>query len=195
MKKTNMNKANETHVNGNSKGVRDITNNIYYPSMTLAAMAKNVRLSSLSYAVKHETPCKGSHFILESELYKNGDKLCEENAKANARAEKANVRANQAEAREKALLDEMAEFHQWKAEQEAKRKAEEKARKEEEARLERERKEEEKRQKLIAQKKEKIAQFEAEVERRKAKLNYMEQKLMCAEIELEALMDNGKEVV
>lgn len=180
-------KANEIKVNGNLKKVRNITLDILYDGVKYAAKANNVANSTMSIAIKRGYICNGSLFMFEEELHKNGDKLCAENAKANARA-------NRAEAREKALRDEMAEFHQWKAEQEAKRRAEEQARKEEEARLERERKEEEKRQKLIAKKKEQIAQYEAEVERRKAKLNYMEQKLMCAEIELEALMDNGKEV-
>jgi hypothetical protein len=177
----NTQKANEIKVNGNCKGVRDITNDIHYDSVKDAAKANGVANSTMSVAINRGYVCNGNQFVFEKDLHKSGDKLCAENAKANARADKAEAKLSEMET-------EMAEFRQWKAEQEAKRKAEEE-------RLERERKEEEKRQKLIAQKKEKIAQYEAEVERRKAKLAYMEQKLMCAEIELEALMDNGKEVL
>lgn len=183
-------KANEIKVNGNCKGVKDITNNIDYNSVKEAALANGVRNSTMSVAINRGYLCNGSRFMFQKDLHENTDKLCAENAKANARAAKAEAKLSEMEE----LRAKANAYDKLMAEQEAKRKAEEKARKEEEARLERERKEEEKRQKLIAQKKDKIAQYEAEVERRKAKLAYAEQKLMCAEIELEALMDNGKEV-
>jgi hypothetical protein len=190
---TNMNntqKANEIKfpTNGNCKRVKDITTGKEYGSITETAIILGVTGQAVSAAIKNEGWCKGHRLILVKDLHDNIDTLCEESAKANARADRAEAKISEMET-------EMAEYRKWKAEQEAKRKAEEEVRKAEEARLERERKEEEKRQKLIAQKKNKIAQYEAEVERRKAKLAYAEQKLMCAEIELEALMDNGKEVV
>lgn len=171
----NTQKANETKINGNCKGVRDITNNVHYDSMTIAAAAKGVRLSSLSYAVKYETPCKGSHFVLESELYKRGDKLCEENAKANVRAAKANERADKAEAKLSEMEAELAEYRKWKAEQEAKREAEEKHKMD------------------IEKAKEKVARRTEICERIAAQLTNAEKRKMEAEIELEALMD--KEVM
>lgn len=179
MKNTNTKKA-----NGNLKKVRNITLNILYDGVKYAAKANGVANSTMSVAIKRGYVCNGSIFMFEDELHKNKDKLCEENAKANARANRAEAKLSEMEE----LRAKANAYDKLMAEQEAKRKAEEE-------RLEKERKEEEKRQKMIAQKKDKIAQYEAEVERRKAKLAYMEQKLMCAEIELEALMDNGKEVM
>ena len=119
----NTQKVNEIKFNGNCKGVRDITNDIHYESLTVAAVAKGVKISSVSYAAKHGTPCKGSYFVLESELYKSGDKLCAENAKANRRADKATARAIKAEAKVAAMETEMAEYRKWKVEQEKKAKA------------------------------------------------------------------------
>lgn len=182
----NTQKANHIPTNGNCKGVRDITNDIHYDSMTVAAMAKGVRLSSLSYAVKHETPCKGSYFVLESELYKSGDKLCAENAKANRRAAKANARANKAEARVAEMESELAEFRKWKAEQEAIRKAEEE-------RLERERKEEEKRQAKVIKLEDKIERLETLIDRKRNEEQKLVAKRNKALNELKALND-GKEV-
>lgn len=189
-----MKNATETKINGNCKGVRDITNNVYYPSMTVAAAAKGVKQSSISYAVKNGTLCKGCHLVLENELYKSGEKICEETAKANVRAAKERERADRYEAQLKANEVEMAEFRQWKAEQEAKRKAEEKAAKEEAARLEKERKAEEKRQAMIVAAQNKIARYNNKIEKHNELGKSLEQKLMQAEMELEALMDNGKEV-
>lgn len=168
MKNTNTQKANANHINGNSKGVRCLTDGKYYPRMKDAAKEACVTPSSMSYAIKNKTLCKGKKYAWESDSEANVMEMGRQLSEVDILRAKANA------------------YDKLKAEQEAKRKAEEE-------RLERERKEEEKRQKLIAQKKEKIAQYEAEVERRKAKLAYMEQKLMCAEIELEALMD--KEVL
>lgn len=171
-----MKNTNEIKVNGNCKGVKDITNNIDYGSVKEAAKANGVAASTMSVAINRGYLCNGNRFKFKKDLHECGDELCAENAKANARAVRAEAKLSEMET-------EMAEYRKWKAEQETKRKAEEYARKEEE-----------KRQKMIAQKKDKIAQYEAEVERRKAKLVYAEQKLMCAEIELEALMNDGKEV-
>ena len=168
--------------NGNCKKVRDITNNISYGSVTEAAKKNGVSLPVMSVAIRKGYLCKGSHFMFEEDLHKNTDVLCAENAKANARAVKAEARVTKMEA-------EMAEFHQWKVEQEAKRKAEEKARREEEARLAKIRKEEEKR-------KAKIAKLEAEIERRSKRTDNLYDKwqkenelLIQAERELEDLLD------
>ena len=164
----NTQKANAP-TNGNCKAVRDITNNIRYSSMTEAAMANGVRLSSMSYAISHDGLCNGNHFVLESELYKSGDKLCAENAKANARATKANERAKKAEAQIVAMEDEMAEFRQWKAEKEAKRKAEEEH------------------NKAVAKAEEKVTKWNTECERREARLKVAMDNLTIAKRELAAL--------
>lgn len=190
----NTQKANEIKVNGNCKGVRDITNDIHYDSVKDAAKANGVANSTMSVAINRGYTCNGNQFVFEKDLHKSGDKLCAENAKANARVFKEKTRADKAEAKLSEMETEMAEFRQWKADQEAKRKAEEKARKEEEARLERERKEEEKRQKMIAKAQEKVDRWEKKLRSHNALGKDLEQKLMKAEIELEALMDNGKEV-
>ena len=189
-----MKNTNEIKVNGNCKGVKDITNNIDYNSVKEAAKANNVANSTMSVAIREGYLCNGNRFKFQKDLHKCGDELCAENAKANVRAAKEKARADKAEAKLSEMETEMAEYRKWKAEQEAKRKAEEKARKEEEARLERERKEEEKRQKLIAKAQEKVSRWEKKLRSHNALGKDLEQKLMCAEIELEALMDNGKEV-
>jgi hypothetical protein len=74
--------------------------------------------------------------------------------------------------------EEMAEFRQWKAEREAEAKRQEVIRKAKEDHA-----------KAITKAREKTARLEAEVERRKAKLKLAEDKLMAAQIDLEALMD------
>lgn len=164
----NTQKANEIKVNGNSKEVRCVTNGKFYPSMKHAAMDAGVASSSMSYAIKHKTLCKGKKYRWESDTETNvmemGRQLSEmDELRAKAKA-----------------------YDKLMAEQKAKEEAEAK-------RLEFERKAKEEHEKAIAKAKANIAKYEAEVERRKAKLNYAEQKLMCAEIELEALMD--KEVM
>ena len=164
----NIIKANEIKVNGNSKEVRCVTNGKFYPSMKHAAMDAGVASSSMSYAIKHKTLCKGKKYRWESDTETNvmemGRQLAEmEELRAKAKA-----------------------YDKLMAEQKAKEEAEAK-------RLAAERKAKEDHEKAIAKAKENIAKYEAEVERRKAKLNYAEKKLMCAEIELEALMD--KEVM
>lgn len=168
---TNMNntqKANENHINGNSKGVRCVTNGKFYPAMKYAAMEAGVTSSSMSYAIKNKTLCKGKKYRWESDTETNVMEMGRQLSEMD-------------ELRAKAIA-----YDRLMAEQKAKEEAEAK-------RLESERKAKEEHQKAIAKAKEKIAQYEAEVERRKAKLAYAEQKLMCAEIELEALMD--KEVM
>ena len=184
MNTINIQKANEIQFphNGNCKKVRDITNNISYGSVTEAAKKNGVSLPAMSVAIRNGYLCNGFHFMFEEELHKNTDVLCAENAKANARADRAEAKVAEMES-------EMAEFHQWKMEQEAKRKAEEEARRKEEARLERERKAEEKR-------KAKIAKLEAEVERRSKNTDKLYDKwqkenalLIKAERELEDLLD------
>lgn len=160
--------------NGNCKAVRDITNNIKYGSMTEVAMKMGVNIASVSYAVGHKGLCKGCRLVLESELYKNSDLLCEEIAKANAREAKANDRTNKVKAKLAAaheLESEIAEFRRWKAEQEAKRKAEEE------------------RQRKIAKAKEKVEKYKAQYQRLNAKLKAIEEKWCVAEDELDHLLD------
>lgn len=192
MKNANMKK--EFPTNRNCKKVVDITNNIEYGSMTEAAAKANVTLNAMSIAIRNKRPCKGIMYVLAKELHENIDTVREESAKANVRAAKERERADRYEAQLKANEVEMAEFRQWKAEQEAKRKAEEKAAKEEAARLEKERKAEEKRQALIVAAQNKIASYNNKIEKHNELGKSLEQKLMQAEMELEALMDNGKEV-
>ena len=175
-----INKANENEfpTNGNCKKVRNITNNTDYGSVTEAAKRNNVSISVMSTAINKGYLCNGYRFMFVEELHKNTDKLCEENAKANERAAKAEARLSD-------MADVIAKakaYDKLMAEQEAKRKAEEK-------RLEMERKAKEEHEKAIAKAKDKAARYEAEFERRKEKLNLCGDKLMAAQIELEALLD------
>lgn len=176
----NTQKANEIQfpTNGNCKKVRDITNNIDYGSVTEAAKKNNVSLPVMSTAIRKGYLCKGSRFMFVEDLHKNTDKLCEENAKANARAAKAEARLSD-------MADVIAKakaYDKLMAEQEAKRKAEE-------ARLEKIRKAEERRRT-------KIAKLEAEVEKRNVavdkaydKWQKENAKLIEAERKLEDLLD------
>lgn len=123
MKNTN---TNHIPTNGNCKRVRDITINKTYGSFTEAALVNGVSLQAISQAVNKKSLCNGHRFVLESELYKSHDLLCEESAKANAREAKAHERASRAEAKVAEMEAELSEYRQWKAEQEAARKAEEK---------------------------------------------------------------------
>lgn len=157
-------KANEIKVNGNSKGVRCVSNGKFYPAMKYAAMEAGVSSSSMSYAIKNKTLCKGKKYRWESEMEANVMEM------GRQLSEMDTIRA-------KAIA-----YDRLMAEQKAKEEAEAK-------RLEAERKAKEEHMKAVAKAKDNIAKYTAEVERRKAKLNYAEQKLMCAEIELEALMD------
>ena len=184
MKNTNMNRI---PTNGNRKSVRDITNNIRYGSFTEAAMAKGVAIASVSYAVNKGKMCKGCRLVLESELYKNSDLLCEEIAKANAREAKANERAKAKLAKMHELEAKAAAYDRLMAEQEAARKAEEE-------RLETERKAEEKRQAKIAKLTGKISRLNRLLDRTEAKMNKMYNERTKFEMELEELLDNGKEV-
>lgn len=178
MKNTiNNQKANEINfpTNGNCKKVKDLTTGKEYGSITETAIIIGVTAQAVSNAIKNEGWCKGHRLMLLKELHDNIDVICDESAKANARADRA-------EAREKALLEEMAEFRKWKAEKEA-----------EERRLEEERKAKEAHDKAIAKAQEKVSKYEAMRERKAEQLKSVEDKLMQAEIELEALLD-GKEV-
>lgn len=164
-------KANHIPCNGNCKKIRDITNNIKYGSMTEAAKANNVTLSAISLAVRDGTPCNGALFVLESELHKHSDKLCEQTAKANARAAKANERLALQES-------EMAEFRLWKAEREAEAKRQEELCKAKE-----------KRERKIAELKAKVNHQQEVVDNANARAATETNKLMALEMELEALMD------
>lgn len=57
--------------NGNLKGVRCLTNGKYYHGLKYAAMEAGVAPSSMSYAIKHKTPCKGKHYSWESATESN----------------------------------------------------------------------------------------------------------------------------
>lgn len=173
----NTQKANEIKANGNCKGVKDITNNIDYSSVKEAAKANGVATSTMSVAINRGYLCNGNRFKFQKDLHKCGDELCAENAKANARADKAEAKLSEMET-------EMAEFRKWKAEQEAKRKAEEKARKEEE-----------KRQERIAKLTKRIEWIGTLIEKTEEKRNELHNERTKFEIELEALIDDGKEVL
>lgn len=162
MKKSNIDIT--THVNGNCKGVRCLTDGKFYPGMKYAAKAAGVCSSSMSYAIKNKTLCKGKKYAWEVETEENVMEMGRQLSEMDILRAKANA------------YDKLMDEQKAKEEAEAKR-------------LEAERKAKEEHQKAIAKAKDNIAKYEAEVERRKAKLNYAEQKLMCAEIELEALMD------
>lgn len=164
MKNINTQKANEIKVNGNSKGVRCLTDGKFYPRMKDAAKEARVTSSSMSYAIKNKTLCNGKRYAWESEMESNVMEM------GRQLSEMDTIRAK-AIAYDKLMLEQKA-----KEEAEAKR-------------IEFERKAKEEHEKAIAKAKANIAKYEAEVERRKEKLYYAEQKLMCAEIELEALMD------
>lgn len=167
--------ANEIKVNGNCKGVKDITNNIDYKSVTAAAIANGVKCSTMSVAIREGYLCNGSRFKFQKDLHECGDELCAENAKANARAVRAEAKVAEMEA-------EMAEYRLWKAEQEAKRKAEEAARKEEE-----------KRQEKIAKLTKKIECYDRLIDKAEAQKNRLYNERVELEVELEALLDR-KEV-
>lgn len=147
--------------NGNCKGVRCITDGKFYPAMYEAAKAADVSSSSMSYAIKHKTPCNGKQYRWERDTENNvmemGNNLEAFSAKALA-------------------------YDRLMAKQEAERKAEEE-------RQEKLRKAKEDHAKAIVKAREKVARLEAEHERRVAKLKLVDDHLMAAQIELEALMD------
>jgi septal ring factor EnvC (AmiA/AmiB activator) len=178
----NTQKANEIKVNGNCKGVKDITNNIDYNSVKEAALANGVRNSTMSVAINRGYLCNGSRFMFQKDLYNNTDKLCAENAKANARAAKAEAKLSEMEE----LRAKANAYDHLMAEQEAKRKAEE-------ARLEKERKEEEKRQAKVTKLEDKIERLETLIDRKRNEEQKLVAKRNKALEELKAL-DNGKEV-
>ena len=169
--------------NGNCKRVRDITNNIPYGSITEAAIKNSVTIQAMSKAIRDERLCNGSLFMLEVDLEKNKDKLCEQAAKANARAAKAEARLSGMED----IIAKAKAYDKLMAEQE-------RARKEEEARLEKERKAEEKRQAKITKLETKIERYGELISRVEKKREKLWAKQMDAIIELEALKNNGKEV-
>jgi hypothetical protein len=154
----NTKKAN--HYNGNSKGVRCLTNGKYWHRLKDAAKEVGVTSSTMSRACNKGGKCKGMEFGFEADK----DKIIMKMA-----SNLSEMEINR---------DEMAEFYQWKAEKEAEAK-----------RLEAERKAKEDHAKEVAKATEKVARYEAEYERRKAKLKLCEDKLMAAQIELEALLD------
>jgi predicted RNase H-like nuclease (RuvC/YqgF family) len=178
--------------NGNCKKVRDITNNISYGSMTETAIAKGVSPQAVSMAVHKGTLCNGCILVLESELHKSTDRLCDQIAKANVRAAKANERATKAEEKLSnyhITKSEMEEFRKWKAEQKAKAEAEAKRLEAERKAEEADRKRKEELAKKISKAKDKVARCEADHERHKAKEQQSANRLMKAQMELEALLD------
>lgn len=158
---TNMNNTKKAnHINGNCKAVRCLTNGKYYHSLKEAAAANGVKSSTMSRAINKGGRCNGKEFGFEINMEKNIMKMASNLSTMEISRE------------------EMAEFYAWKAEKEAEAK-----------RLEAERKAKEDHAKEVAKATEKVARYEAEYERRKAKLKLCEDKLMAAQIELEALMD------
>lgn len=75
MKKNITINTNEAHINGNSKGVRCLTDGKYYPRVKDAAQAHGVANSSMSYAISHKTLCKGKEFRFESDSEYNMMKM------------------------------------------------------------------------------------------------------------------------
>ena len=183
MKNTNTQNTNEIKVNGNCKKVRNITLDILYDGVKYAAKANGVANSTMSVAIREGYLCNGSRFMFEDELHNNTDKLCAENAKANARANRAEAKLSEMEE----LRANAKAYDKLMAEQEAKRKAEE-------AQLEKERKAEEKRQAKITKLEDKIERLETLIERERAKTQKLLTKRSKALDELKVLM-NGKEVL
>jgi septal ring factor EnvC (AmiA/AmiB activator) len=177
-------KANEIKfpTNGNCKHVKDLTTGKEYGSITETAIVIKVTAQAVSNAIKNKTLCKGHRFILVKDLHDNIDVLCEESAKANARAAKAEAKLSEMEE----LRAKAKAYDQLMAEQEAKRKAEE-------ARLEKERKKEEKRQEKITKLEDKIERLETLIDRKRNEEQKLVAKRNKALEELKAL-DNGKEV-
>ena len=163
---TNTNiKANGVHTNGNCKAVLCTDNGNVYTSIMDAAMAIGTTPCNMSNCVRgKQKTCKGKHFVFLS--------------KANECLPQMAERLSEMEVfRAKALA-----YDRLMAEQRAREEAEAK-------RLEAERKAKEDHQKAITKAQAKANLYEAEVERRKARLKLAEDKLMAAQIELEALMD------
>lgn len=148
-------------INGNCKGVRCLTNGKFYHGMKYAAMEAGVTCSSMSYAIKHKTPCKGNRYAWESEMEANvmamGLQLSEKETEMEMLRAKANA------------------YDMLMLEQKAKEEAERKAKEEQE--------------KAVTKAKEKVARYQAEMERRYAKFRLVEDKLLEAQDELDALLE------
>lgn len=148
-------------INGNCKGVRCLTNGKFYHGMKYAAMEAGVTCSSMSYAIKNKTPCKGNKYAWESEMEANvmamGLQLSEKETEMEMLRAKANA------------------YDALMLEQKAKEEAERKA-KEEHA-------------KAIAKLEEKLDKYEAEIARREEKLNDLKCKWTEVLKELEALRE------
>jgi hypothetical protein len=168
MKKTNINITNATtieavgnHTNGNCKKCYIVELNKVCTSFTDAADIIGCSIDAVSNVIRgKQKTCKGYHII---DLSKAGEAF-------------PMIVSHMPEM--ETTREELAEFRRWKAEREAEAK-----------RLEAERKAKEDHAKAITKAREKVTRIETEVERRKAKLKLAEDKLMAAQIELEALMD------
>lgn len=176
--------------NRNCKKVKNLTTGEEYGSITETAIVLKTSAQAVSHAIINKHLCKGNKLMLLKDLHDNIEEVCDESAKANRRAVKANERAEREAARadkleEKltSMEEEMAEYRKWKAEQEAQRKAEEAKRREEE-----------KHQKQLDAAKAKVERWEKKLNAHNALGRDYERKLMQAEMELEALLDEGKEV-
>ena len=153
-----------TKKNGNCKGVRCLTDGKYYPAMYEAASAVHVSPSSMSYAIKHKTLCKGKRYAWENETESNvmemGRNLSE--------MEELRIKAN---AYDMLMLAQ-------KANEEAEAKRQEELRKAKE-----------KRERKIAELKAKVNHQQEVVDKANARVTTETNKLMALEMELEALMD------
>ena len=146
---------------GNCKRVFNSTNGKWYGSVTETAIALQVKPASVSYAIKHETLCKGNQLWFEGKAYRyvpvmarNLTAATEENEVLRAKAEA---------------------WDRYCAEQEAKARAEAKAREE--------------REKTIAKLLQRKERLEAVLERRQEQLNRAYSELESINMELE-LMNN-----
>lgn len=177
MKKTNINITSNTvieahgiHTNGNCKAIFCIEKGKVYTSMTDAAMDLGCSLDAVSNVIRNkQKTCKGYHLVLMS--------------KANEALPQMAERLSEIDMlRAKAIA-----YDKLMAEQKAKEEAEAK-------RLERERKAEEKRKAEITKLENKIERLESLIDRERDKTQKLVDKRNKALAELEALMDNGKEV-
>lgn len=158
-------KGNGEHIHKNCKPVICIDNGNVYTSVFDAADSVGVNRGQMSNHLRGRTKTiKGKHFCYLSQSAESLDAIV-------------------TRLREISVME--MDAQKWRKHQ-----AEQKAKEEAEAkRQEAIRKAKEDHAKAITKAREKVARLEVEVERRKAKLKLAEDKLMAAQIELEALMD------
>lgn len=142
---------------GSCKKVVNATQGKTYSSVTEAAFDIGVHISAVSYAVRHETPCKGNMLYFENKAYKYVPKIMHSLADANA--ENATLKAK-AEAWDRYVAEKEAEERRLVREAEAHEKA-------------------------IAKAEAKVAKLEAKYERKTLALNKVKSEAREAFVELE----------